>query len=723
MNKGLGQLTLSLVTSIGGFVGPLGQAERELDKRTKRMNKMAYEFGRSLGSSLKSAAGQFVAFAGVSVSIGAAASSLKSAIDRADELRDMSIRLGVGVDVLSKWSYAAKQTGTDLDGLGRGLKILAKNAADAMDSDSSNGKLFGALGVSVKDAQGDLRDLDKILPDIADKFKKLEDGTTKAAIAQELFGKSGLELTEFLNQGASGLSEMEARARALGIVIGQDTADAADEFNDKLGDLKAIGEGFATIIASKLLPDLIRLVDSMANFATEGSKAEGIASGLSKTFSALGAVFGIFDKSQRAIITGFSTMNALLASATVAAKGFLSLDFKNIFAGGKGAVAAVQAAYAVTASGAPKGSGKKFKGPDFSGVTATVNGKKVKTIDEMIADYLSGAGASNRPKATKSKGSDKSTNWIEEDARKLKELVEAEARAREEFDAMAASLAGPIADANHQYAQDLERLRELATKGAIGTDELRVAEENLLKAHNDNIEAIQRQLDPAREVIKQLEEELEFMRANEEGQRLLTAARMAGAMATDEQIAKINELMEAQDQLNETNRQWDEVQRNMSDALFDMVKGTKSAKDAIVDFFESLADQITRNISNSWASSITDWMKGLGGGEGGGFFSSLFSSGSSGGSLFGGGRASGGPVSAGKFYRVNEYSPELLTVGNDDYLMMGRHSGQVTPTDRSAGGFQQSVNIHVQGRPDRRTTDQIALETGRAARRSMLRNG
>lgn len=315
----------------------------------------------------------------------------------------------------------------------------------------------------------------------------------------------------------------------------------------------------------------------------------------------------------------------------------------------------------------------------------------------------------------------KSTNWIEEDMRKLKEMVEVEARAREEFDAMAASLAGPVAEANYQYAQDLERLRELATNGAIGTDELRVAEENLLKAHNDNIVAIERQLDPAREVIKQLEDELAFMRANEEGQRSMTAARMAGALATDEQIAKIKELMEAQDQLNETNRQWDEVQRNMSDALFDMVKGTKSAKDAIVDFFESLADQITRNISNNWANSITDWMKGLGAGEGGGFFSSLFSSGSSGGSLFGGARANGGDVFGNRAYLVGERGPEMF---------VPRTAGLVLPAERTAQAmgrgerrFAQTVNVMVQGRPDRRTIDQVAMQTGRAARRAMLRNG
>ena len=56
-NRSLGQLTIDLVAKIGGWTDGLSKAERELDARTKRMNKKAYDFGRSLGASIKSAAG------------------------------------------------------------------------------------------------------------------------------------------------------------------------------------------------------------------------------------------------------------------------------------------------------------------------------------------------------------------------------------------------------------------------------------------------------------------------------------------------------------------------------------------------------------------------------------------------------------------------------------------------------------------------------------------
>lgn len=56
---------------------------------------------------------------------------------------------------------------------------------------------------------------------------------------------------------------------------------------------------------------------------------------------------------------------------------------------------------------------------------------------------------------------------------------------------------------------------------------------------------------------------------------------------------------------------------------------------------------------------------------------------------YGGGRASGGPVGPGKFYEVNERGPELLEMGNRQFLMMGNSSGNVVP------GGSSSVQVNV----------------------------
>jgi TP901 family phage tail tape measure protein len=107
----------------------------------------------------------------------------KHAIDQADAIRDLSIRIGTSTETLSAYGYAATQTGTDIESLGRGLKILAKNVAAGLDSTSAQAGLFKQLGITVTDAGGQLKNMSELIPEIADKFKSLEDGTTKAALA------------------------------------------------------------------------------------------------------------------------------------------------------------------------------------------------------------------------------------------------------------------------------------------------------------------------------------------------------------------------------------------------------------------------------------------------------------------------------------------------------------------------------------------------------------
>lgn len=56
--------------------------------------------------------------------------------------------------------------------------------------------------------------------------------------------------------------------------------------------------------------------------------------------------------------------------------------------------------------------------------------------------------------------------------------------------------------------------------------------------------------------------------------------------------------------------------------------------------------------------------------------------------------AVGGAVGAGMIYPVNEQGPELLTVGNRDYLMTGSQGGTVTPSNRLGGQGGASYHFH-----------------------------
>ena len=60
-----------------------------------------------------------------------------------------------------------------------------------------------------------------------------------------------------------------------------------------------------------------------------------------------------------------------------------------------------------------------------------------------------------------------------------------------------------------------------------------------------------------------------------------------------------------------------------------------------------------------------------------------------------GGKAVGGNVFAGGLYKVNEHGTEMLTVGGDDYLMMGNQSGKITPNNKLKAGSGGGVVVNV----------------------------
>lgn len=67
------------------------------------------------------------------------------------------------------------------------------------------------MGIKVQDANGNLKSSDQLLKEVAGKFAGYQDGAAKAALAQELFGRSGAELMPLLNAGAEGISAIQGR--------------------------------------------------------------------------------------------------------------------------------------------------------------------------------------------------------------------------------------------------------------------------------------------------------------------------------------------------------------------------------------------------------------------------------------------------------------------------------------------------------------------------------
>ena len=181
----------------------------------------------------------------------------KSAIDAADNLRDMSQRTGVSVEMLSRFEKAAAMGGTSIEVVSKNMERLSKGLYGVNESGNKTGEALQLLGLSATDSTGKLKNADQVLLEIADKFQAMPDGVQKTALAIQIFGKAGAEIIPMLNEGRQAIE-------GLGATMSTDLANKADAFNDSLAATQIVFGQIGMEIADQLLPYLSSAVDWLA---------------------------------------------------------------------------------------------------------------------------------------------------------------------------------------------------------------------------------------------------------------------------------------------------------------------------------------------------------------------------------------------------------------------------------------------------------------------------
>lgn len=241
------------------FSADTGNLEKGISKAQSAISGFAKGAAASLAGALS--AGAFVA-AG------------RAALNYADNIGKVAQKVGMTTEELSGLNYAAKLSDVTIEQLQGSLGIMARKMGDSADS-------FQAFGVAVQNQDGTLRGSNEVLLDIADKFAQMPDGVGKAQWAVELFGRSGLDLIPLLNGGSAAIAEATNQARLFGVVISQEAAAGAEQFNDNITKLTQFAQGAVQNFTSGLTPALVNVSEALINSAgsTDAFKVAGEAAG------------------------------------------------------------------------------------------------------------------------------------------------------------------------------------------------------------------------------------------------------------------------------------------------------------------------------------------------------------------------------------------------------------------------------------------------------------
>lgn len=195
-----------------------------------------------LQSSVKGIAGPLAA----AFSVTAIASFSKQLIDAADSLSDLATVTGISASELSKFGNAAQLNGSSTEQFQQAIVKFSNSIGEAAAGSTAQVDAFNALGISIRDANGNIKPTIDLFKELADRYSQTADGAGKIAVTQDLLGKAGTGLIPVLNQGAAALERYEA-------TFSPEFIKASADFNDNLDKLTI---NFQKLAATNLTPFL-----------------------------------------------------------------------------------------------------------------------------------------------------------------------------------------------------------------------------------------------------------------------------------------------------------------------------------------------------------------------------------------------------------------------------------------------------------------------------------
>ena len=238
----------------------------EVQDSGKQADDAGGRFGK-LGGVLKGvSAAMGTAFVAVGAAAVGAAKSLTGmtvgASEYADNILTMSSVTGMSADSLQAYQYAAELVDTSLETL---TGSMAKNVRSMSSAQAGTGKMaaaYKALGISVTDSNGNLRDSETVYWEAIDALGSVSNETERDALAMQLFGKSAQELNPLIEQGSAGIAALTGEAKRMGAVMSTESLEALGKFDDSVQRLKSGGAAAKNVLGMVLLPQLQVLADS-----------------------------------------------------------------------------------------------------------------------------------------------------------------------------------------------------------------------------------------------------------------------------------------------------------------------------------------------------------------------------------------------------------------------------------------------------------------------------
>jgi hypothetical protein len=242
----------------------------------KQLNNVFTGIGQGIGQRVAG-----VAFDAFSQVTGLFTQAVPKALAYARSIDEIADATGASAEQSSILAGTLNLLGVPTEGLSTAFKSLSSEVVKSENK-------FAALGVTVRDGEGNLLDMVTILDSTRSKLGQMEDGAAKTAIAVDLFGKQALALIDYLNLSDEAAAGAADELERMGLVLDSKTITAAEDADRSMNLLGLTVQGLQITLANQLLPSIINIVNAIRNWVMENRE------GLLKTLASVAGAIGGF---------------------------------------------------------------------------------------------------------------------------------------------------------------------------------------------------------------------------------------------------------------------------------------------------------------------------------------------------------------------------------------------------------------------------------------------
>jgi hypothetical protein len=210
-----------------------------------------------------------------------------------DNLGKTASKLGVGVEFLQKFRFAAEQSGVSIETADMALQRFSRRLGEAQ---KGTGELLPALkqlGITQKDLQG--LSPEQAFLKFADALATVKGESNKLSLVFKAVDSEGVSLINLIGEGSQAFLDFAKTAEGMGFILSEDAVDGVETFSDELNKLITIIAGVVRQVVAALAPAMAVLTIQFQEFIKEVAGSEGgfeelaytIANTLAASFNSL----------------------------------------------------------------------------------------------------------------------------------------------------------------------------------------------------------------------------------------------------------------------------------------------------------------------------------------------------------------------------------------------------------------------------------------------------